>query len=1421
MSAPSSSINSSGACAPREENNSFSGWDLHCSSPPQYSLCAQVKADPFNTRHLFISVTLIFPNRKPVKTYAFIDSGATDCFISETFVRRHSLPSCVKTSPVPVLAADGRPLVSGLVTRDVNTQLQIHDHIENICLGIVTTPYAIILGLDWLVHHNPNINWSLGKLTFSCCNSNSTVSSMRTGHRQSSIDPTVYSVSSATSLGLGLRLNSAMVASLCTRGMAKPTNNIHQNSINKTFPRGSDLGHCQPECSSRPLNISIVSPQRFLKYAKHSTVSAIWYNPNIPTNSSHFASLSTMPISPQSEIPMDESPKSFTEAEYKVYNSIPPKYRSFFDIFSPTEVEELPPHRSHDIAIELEDGKTPPFGPLYSLSQNERAELFDYIEKNLKKGFIRRSTSPAASPILFVRKKNGQLRLCVDYRALNAITKKNRYPLPLIQDLLDRVQGCTVFTLIDLKNAFNLIRIRDGDEWKTAFRTQLGLFEYTVMPFGLSNAPATFQGYVQDVLRDLLDIICVVYIDDILIFSRNQSEHNDHVRLVLERLRTGRLFANIEKCAFDQPEVEYLGFFINAQGIKMSPKKLSTILDWPVPTTIKGLQSFLGFANFYRRFIPGFSRIAYPLYSLTKKTATPHNSTFPLSGDALQAFQTLKSHFVSAPLLLHFDPSKQCTLVTDASDFAISAILLQPDSANLLHPVAYFSRKLSPAEINYTIYDKELLAVIEAFRDMRAWLIGTSTPVIVCCDHKNIQYFMTERFLNRRQARWSMFLSEFNFTLDFLPGSTNPADGPSRRPDYIPSSDDEAVQQQRKTLLNPSQTYRLFNEALPTNTSSIASLSTFSFESSELADKFKDAFKTDIEWREGISSENTSFTVENDLVFHNGRLFVPTSLRDMVLKTRHDSVIAGHPGRTRTINFVEKDYSWPGLRRFVRRYIQECNTCQKIKDARHKPYGLLQPIEIPDRPWKSISMDFIVKLPQSHGYDSIWVVCDRLTRAAHFVPTLESITSSDLARMFLDRIFRYHGLPDSIISDRGSVFVSKFWKELLRLLDVKVKTSTAYHPQTDGLTERTNQSLETYLRAYCSYQQDDWVDYLALAEFSFNNHINVSTKMTPFFANLGFDPTFEPRITERSTVPAASDLATRLQWIREELQAELREAFDTQAMYYNRRATSAPVYQPGSFVWLLRRNIKTTRPSDKLDYRKIGPFEVLQRYGNAAYRLKLPRSLSRLHPVFNVSLLEPYLGSVENIKTTPVELAENTNFPEISTFLDCRKVGRRYEYLVSWKNQPDTENSWIPLSDLPRTYDEQLERFHRRHIKLPRPNRFDFTQDRTSDPNIHDKDDSHFSSNSVLISDSPSTIHEIDNSIPTNSTLNNNSDSDSSTIWHSRARSPSPVPNRYTHYEPPTQTTLRSGRVSKPPPPRLDPDIHATRPRGARAKEGR
>ena len=442
-------------------------------------------------------------------------------------------------------------------------------------------------------------------------------------------------------------------------------------------------------------------------------------------------------------------------------NTVPVEYRKYTTLFKEDLPDEaLPKHQPWDHTIPLVEGKQPTFGKIYPMNEEQSKTLRDYLDTNIKKGFIRESQSPAAYPMFFVPKKGGKLRPVIDYRQLNDITVKNRYPLPLIGEMMDTIQKANWFTTMDLRGAYNLIRMKEGEEWKTAFRTKYGLYEYTVMPFGLTNAPGTFQAFINNVLREHLDDFVVVYLDDILIFSKTREEHTRHVHKVLEKLEKADLRVEPEKSHWHKQEVPFLGFILKPGQILMDPEKVASIQKWPTPKNVKDIQSFLGFGNFYRRYIRNFSGITSPMTRLTKK-----DTPFEWGTEQQEAFEKLKECFTTAPVLVTFDPKKPITVETDASDYAIGACLSQPDENKKLHPAAFYSRTMSPAELNYDIHDKELLAIVAAFDQWKVYLEGPEYQVLVLSDHKNLTYFTTTKVLNRRQVRWWEELSKFNYRI--------------------------------------------------------------------------------------------------------------------------------------------------------------------------------------------------------------------------------------------------------------------------------------------------------------------------------------------------------------------------------------------------------------------------------------------------------------------------------------------------------------------------------------------------------------------------------------------------------------------------------------------------------------------------------
>ncbi|KAJ1128271.1 hypothetical protein NDU88_006650 [Pleurodeles waltl] len=457
---------------------------------------------------------------------------------------------------------------------------------------------------------------------------------------------------------------------------------------------------------------------------------------------------------------------------------LPKQYSSYKDVFDEKGADTLPPHRSYDCQIDLAPGATLPNCRVYALSEHENQHLRKYLDQFLENGLIRPSKSPAASPLFFVPKANGELRTCMDYRGLNKVTIKNKYPLPLIPVLLEQVKRAKIYTKLDLRGAYHLVRMREGDEWKTAFKTKYGLFEYTVMPFGLCNAPAAFQFFLNDVLREHLDIFAIVYINDILIYSDNENEHVQHVKKILAALRKHHLYCKLTKCEFHVTTVEFLGVILTPQGMVMAEKKVKAVSEWPIPKTDRDVQCFLGFANFYQRFISHFSQTVAPITKLQRK-----KEKFVWSPEADQAFSTLKKAFSTAPVLTHPDANQPIIVEADASDVAIGAVLSQRNKdTGQLHPVAYMSRKLNEAEQNYVIAEKELLAIRDAFKEWRHHLLGAKYTVTVYTDHRNLQFMSSARLLTPRQLRWMLLFAEFDFVVTFRPGKDNrKADALSRQ----------------------------------------------------------------------------------------------------------------------------------------------------------------------------------------------------------------------------------------------------------------------------------------------------------------------------------------------------------------------------------------------------------------------------------------------------------------------------------------------------------------------------------------------------------------------------------------------------------------------------------------------------------------
>ena len=1203
---------------------------------------------------------------KELRTTALVDSGATGSFIDRDFVTRHGIATRRLARPVPVLNVDGTPNEAGQITEIVDMILRYKRHAERVVFAVTGLGKKdVLLGYTWLREHNPEIDWEKGEVKLSRCPRRCTECRDEVRAEKTSTAP---------------------------KGVPNTYGSLSGHRVCFATMLRTLKGSVQPPPETPDLPEELDEEEEQTDGPKYEDGDRLYFTSYRPKEQKEeIAATSTI-----SQRIAEGFARNSNTPSLSLRERLPPSVWDYEDVFAKTSFDTLPEHREWDHAIELTADPKSPHRKLYPLSPVEQTELDKFLDENLSSGRIRPSKSPLAAPFFFIKKKDGSLRPVQDYRYLNSITVKNKYPLPLVDDLVQRLKGARYFTKLDVRWGYNNVRIKEGDEWKAAFRTNRGLFEPLVMFFGLTNSPATFQTMMNDIFADLIrDGKVCIYMDDILIFAQTKEELRAITRMVLDRLRRHKLYLKAEKCEFEKEQVEYLGLVISHNRVAMDPAKIAAVAEWPRPKDRREVQSFLGFANFYRRFIEKFSHIARPLFDLTKK-----DHPFVWSADCDAAFIALKGKITSSPILSLPDEHQPFRVKADSSDFASGGVLQQLSKEDgKWHPVAFLSKSLSPVERNYEVHDKELLAVVRCLEQWRHFLEGAKHPVEIWTDHKNLEYFRTSQNLNRRQARWSLFLSRFDYSLHHRPGSSmGEPDALSRRSDHGMHEPDNrgivlldpsvfSIHALRATLVRGGEVdvLRDIREVLETGGTT-----------EEAVTKAAKALREDKSRGQVRKSE----WGENDgLLTFGGRIYVPDAndLRRRIMAQYHDSQVAGHPGRMKTLELISRDYWWPQMARHVGQYTSTCETCLRNKVIRRRPFGELVPLETPQGRWEKVSVDFITELPDAHGFDAIMVTVDLVSKRAHFMPTTTSVDAEGSARLYYQNVWKLHGLPLAWIHDRGSVFISEFMRELNRLLGIQTSASTSHHPQTDGQTERVNQELETYIRMFCNHHQNDWDELLPSAEFALANHVHASTGVTPFMADTGRNPRmgFEPAVDVADANAAA--FQQRMERGITEAKAALTKAKDEYARYYNRRREPAPAFQPGDMVLLDASDIRVNRASRKFAALRLGPFKVIEAVGKGAYRLELPPSLARLHPVFPVVKLfplpnDPFPGRRQNRPPDPL-LVDGEEYYEVEKILDSRIRYRRTEYLVKWAGYNDSHNQWIPWYNLDA--DELIEEFHR------------------------------------------------------------------------------------------------------------------------------
>jgi len=871
--------------------------------------------------------------------------------------------------------------------------------------------------------------------------------------------------------------------------------------------------------------------------------------------------------------------------------------QEFSDVF-PDDVIELPPKRDIDHEIKIFDNVTPPSQQPFRMSQPELAELKRQLENLLEKGFIRPSKSPYAAPVLFAKKKDGTLRMCVDYRALNKITIKNKYPIPRIDEMLDQLYGANIFSRLDLKSGYHQIRIKDDDIEKTAFRTRYGSFEFVVLPFGLTNAPPTFMRLMNSIFHKHLDEFVIIYLDDILIYSKNESEHLHHIKLVLQLLRDNYLYVNKAKCEFGVDQLEFVGHIVTANGIKADENKVIAIKNWPIPRNSTSVRSFLGAAGFYRRFIPNFSETAAPLTDLTKD-----NYKFTWTNKQHTAFVTLKEALITAPVLRLPNFSLPFIVVTDASMIAVGGVLMQNDGEGE-RPIAYESRKLNEAESRYPVHEQELLAIIVCLRTWRCYLEGM--PFIIRTDHKSLEHIPSQKHLSRRIVRWVEYLQQFNFKIEYKPGKENVvADALSR------------LYTSHLTVIEENQNLDwplLIPHYLQTNEFS-----------DDVPNEIKELIKKELHL---FIYDESNETLHRRLNDEQTAPYIPFISRLDLVLNMHNAY--GHIGADGMQELLRTRAWWPGMNNDIKKWIKTCVKCQITTCGKTatEPLHPLTPVPAFHR-W---SLDFIGQLPiTKKGNRWILIAIDHTTKWP-ITRVTQHATHEFVAKFVYEEIVLNFGCPTELITDRGNNFTTSMLNSYFKLLGIKHILTSAYHPRSNGVIERFNRLFGGMLAKYVGDNTiNTWDEYVDRALFACRVRQHHATGKTPFYLVYGV----EAKLPGDELIPIINDddeqhnITHRVQQINQLVQQRdiVHQRLHSNAIkmkiYYDHHLKDrADDLQQDDWVLLHNENKKKFQPH------WIGPYKIRKICPLGTYQLEDVNGQVKLDLVHRDMLKRAYFNSI-------------------------------------------------------------------------------------------------------------------------------------------------------------------------------------------------
>ena len=891
---------------------------------------------------------------------------------------------------------------------------------------------------------------------------------------------------------------------------------------------------------------------------------------------------------------------------------------SFADVFA---ISNTDLGRTNKLKHRIDTGVAKPVRQsVRRIPPHQRDHVRRLLDEMLSKGVVEQSTSPWASPIVLVRKKDGSIRFCVDYRKVNEITRKDAYPLPRIDTTLDTLAGSHWFSTIDLLSGYWQVEMEEEDREKTAFCTTEGLFQFKVMPFGLCNAPATFQRLMDLVLAGLQWSQCLVYIDDVIILGRSFEEHLDNLKQVFQRLREAGLKVKPSKCAFFQHEVTYLGHIISNNGVSADPEKVARVTSWPVPKSKKEVQSFLGFANYYRRFIKNFAEIAKPLHRLTEK-----NAKFNWTIDHQVAFEDLRKQLSTTPVLAHPDFRRTFILDTDASDSGLGAVLSQMDENGRERVVAYGSRLLSKSERQYCVTRRELLAVVSFVKHFRPYLVGKK--FVLRTDHGALTWLQKFKQPEGQLARWLEQLQELEFEIVHRKGSRhNNADALSRLPcqqcgrknhfDTVSTSEISvmslkvpkipSVQNIREAQLEDS-TLGMILRGKESGQKPVADGKCLSRAMCRLIQIWDQIFVYD-----GVLCRRYESPNDNSSVI---QLLVPRKLREEVLKDLHEGSMAGHLGVHKTLNRVKERFYWPGYHDDVYNWCKSCSVCARVKSPAPRARAPLHSVKV-GYPMRLVAVDILGPFPETEsGNKYILVVSDYFTKWIEAYP-IENQEAITVAKKLVEEFFFRFSPPEQLHSDQGRNFESKLIAEICKLLGISKTRTTPYHPQSDGLVERCNRTMLSMLATATMKRPFEWDSHLRHLCMAYNSSTHPTTGYTPFYLMFGrqvrmpIDVMYGPPSKEPvSFSHYASLLRQNLELAYENVRENMGHQLRRQKEIYDRNVHGVPS-ERGELVWLFCPVVPRGQ-CRKFHRPWQGPYKIVNKLSDVTYKVQCIKNRRR------------------------------------------------------------------------------------------------------------------------------------------------------------------------------------------------------------------